>query len=127
MAVRKIEIKKSYEEVEIGDSIYQIPFDDDSLKKYESFSKEYYAAVKKLEKVNVNNASDKQLEQLELENERLTKQAIEMFLGEGTYSHIYEQAGRSVFVVAEIVFSLLEVVEEKFQDFQNRGKKYYTK
>ncbi|MDX6157123.1 phage tail assembly chaperone [Bacillus subtilis] len=127
MAVRKIEIKKSYEEVEIGDSIYKIPFDDDSLKKYESFSKEYYAAVKKLEKVNVNNASDKQLEQLELENERLTKQAIEMFLGEGTYSHIYEQAGRSVFVVAEIVFSLLEVVEEKFKDFQNRGKKYYTK
>lgn len=127
MAVRKIEIKKSYEEVEIGDSVYQIPFDDDSLKKYESFSKEYYTAVKKLEKVNVNNASDKQLEQLELENERLTKQAIEMFLGEGTYSHIYEQAGRSVFVVAEIVFSLLEVVEEKFQDFQNRGKKYYTK
>ncbi|MEC1682462.1 hypothetical protein [Bacillus mojavensis] len=127
MAVRKIEIKKSFEEVEIGDSIYQIPFDDDSLKKYESFSKEYYAAVKKLEKVNVNNASDKQLELLELENERLTKQAIEMFLGEGTYSHIYEQAGRSVFVVAEIVFSLLEVVEEKFQDFQNRGKKYYTK
>jgi hypothetical protein len=125
--VRKIEIKKAYEEVEIGNKIYRVDLGDDKVKEYQDFFNEYQKEAEKLEKTDVTKLSPLEQEEYRNRSKELTKRTFDVILGEGAFEEIYELTGRSSIVMFDIISQVMDIINERSNEFKEKAKEYYTK
>ncbi|MGG4042125.1 hypothetical protein [Bacillus smithii] len=125
--VRKIEIKKAYEEVEIGNKIYRVDLGDDKVKEYQDFFNEYQKEAEKLEKTDVTKLSPLEQDEYRKRSKELTKHTFDVILGEGAFEEIYELTGRSSIVMFDIISQVMDIINERSNEFKEKAKEYYTK
>jgi hypothetical protein len=99
-----IKIDKNYIPVKIGSLEFKFHLDDDYILKLEEYAKE----LKNIEDVE----SVKDVE--------LFKQAFDNLLGAGAGESIYEETGRSTFIMIDVFFQVLK--EVIFEVMAKRGK-----
>lgn len=125
MSVIKIQLDKPMQEFEIGGKVYEVYYDDESLKKYEKQTKSFYEKVQK--KLDLNKATEQQLEKYEKEQYCLLKETLEVFFGKGSFDEIYQASGKSLINLTKVVTVLVQWLGDK-TSFKNEDiKKYYTK
>lgn len=128
MTIKKFNFKKSYEEVEIAGEVYQIEFNDDKQKEYLRTIDRFHLESKRLHKIETKDMNTEEKEALYVEIQELTKETLEMFIGEGTYETVYEQAGRSTDNMIDVVMFVADVLDERMKrKRQDMKKKYVTK
>ncbi|WJQ02857.1 hypothetical protein QT236_12515 [Geobacillus stearothermophilus] len=125
--MRKFEFSKSYEEVEIHGTVYRVNFSDEVLSEYQKKIKKYYEEAKKLTEQDIESMSDDEQAAL-LERQRQNmKDLTEALLGEGTFDKLFEAAGRSTVVYAELLEFLTELFAEKAEKMKEDRRKKYVK
>jgi hypothetical protein len=125
--VRKIEIKKSYEEVEIGNKVYRVDLGDDKVKEYQDFFNDYQKEAEKLEKTDVTKLSPSEQDEYREQSKELTKRTFDVILGPGAFEEIYELTGRSSIVMFDIISQVMDIINERSNEFKEKAKEYYTK
>lgn len=125
MSVIKIELEKPVQEFEIGGKVYEVFYDDESLKKYEKQAKVFYDKTRK--EINLDEADESEVEAFENEMRELLKDTLECFFGGGSYQSIYEASGKSLINLAKVVQVLVKWMSGKLNLKQQDIKNYYTK
>ncbi|NNV07124.1 hypothetical protein ETC03_12105 [Geobacillus sp. MMMUD3] len=125
--MRKFEFSKAYEEVEINGKVYRIDFSDDVLGEYQKKIKQYYDESKELTEQDIASMSDDQQAELLAKQRQNMKSLTEALLGEGTFDELFEAAGRSTVVYAELLEFLTELFAEKAEKMKEDRRKKYVK
>ncbi|MBP1971578.1 hypothetical protein J2Z83_003729 [Virgibacillus natechei] len=124
--MKKFEVKKSYEEVDIEGDIYRIDLSDNKLK--EHILEGHNLKEKADEILNMPSGSSvEQIEQGLEEVKAVTKDATDNLLGEGAFDVIYPKTGESVNVMADTLFQVIDYLNEKREKDNESKKAKYTK
>ncbi|WP_017379738.1 hypothetical protein [Paenisporosarcina sp. TG-14] len=127
MTVKKFELKKSYEVIEIDGKKYQMELNDEALKSHRKMFNAMKVKMDALQTIDLESATEEEQDKLEVDSILAMKETIDQLLGEGSYDPIYESAGRSSYALAHLVYQLMEVVDAKFSDVQTKKKENYYK
>ncbi|WP_424475387.1 hypothetical protein [Oceanobacillus kimchii] len=127
--MRKFEFsKKSYEDIDVHGRVFRLHLDDDSIAKQQKQINEYY---------KITNDIKTDLEQLEVEKQHefideikgMTKELLNTFFDENdAFDFLYEESGRSMYNLTEIVEVIGEIIMERYEDLEERkGQSYLQK
>lgn len=123
--MRTFEFKKTYEEIKINDKTYKIEFNDDKINEYQKAFENFYFKSQEKQKIDINKLNKEEEKQFIEESVQLAKEALETLLGEGTYDILYEESGRSLINMVDLISFLADIVNEKTsQEKQKRVDKY---
>lgn len=125
MAVIKVDIEKPYDEFDIGGKVYNVYFDDESLRKYEKTLKEFRKETQTDK--DPLKMSEKQRSETEKKHRKAIKKAIDCFFGEGSYEEIYALTGKSMIMLARVVEALFNWLDGKLNHVKKKQLEYYTK
>ncbi|PJZ00384.1 hypothetical protein CPT06_11205 [Bacillus vallismortis] len=127
MSVIKINIDKPIQEFDIGGNIYEMPYDDESLQRYMSQMRKFHKRSVEFSKKPFEDMTEKEQTELEAAGREESKQALELFFGEGSYESIYEACGKSVFNLLNVIEAIGEFVQSKTNAMKQEKKNSYTK
>lgn len=122
----KIDVQKTYEEVEIADKVYRMYLNDESLREYDKVFKRFRKESAKMKDRDYSDMTEKEQKAAEKENYEIMFTVVEVLLGEGSFENVYADTGKSLIVMADIILQLMEVVGKRMQTFKKREKAYYT-
>ncbi|MFD5849704.1 hypothetical protein ACFWGC_05865 [Cytobacillus pseudoceanisediminis] len=122
----KIDVQKTYEEVEIADKVYRMYLNDESLREYDKVFKRFRKESAKMKDRDYSDMTEKEQKAAEKENYEIMFTVVEVLLGEGSFEKVYADTGKSLIVMADIILQLMEVVGKRMQTFKKREKAYYT-
>lgn len=125
--MRRFEFSKAYEEVEIAGKVYRIDFSDDTLSEYQKKIKQYYDESKNLTEQDISKMSEEEQAALLTKQRQNMKELTEAILGEGTFDELFEAAGRSTVVYAELLEFLTDLFAEKAEKMKEDKRKKYVK
>lgn len=121
----KIDVQKTYEEVEIIDSVYRLELNDESMKKYDKLFLKFRKESLKMSERDYSKMTEKERKAAEKENHTMMFEVTEALLGEGSFEKIYSETGRSLFIMADIIMQLMQVVDKRLSIFKEKEKAYY--
>lgn len=124
MSSIKINFEKPSQEFEINGKIYEVFYDDESLKKYEKVARRFFENVKT--NIDIEKISDSERDRLEKENIEEIKLAVEAFFGEGKYEEIYEASGKSLINMTTVISVVFDWIEGKLKVDRESAINYYT-
>jgi hypothetical protein len=122
----KIDVQKSYEEVDIAGDLYILDINDDKIKEYTSAFDNFQKESEKLSKKELESISKAEIDEFSKKNQELIEKLVDLMLGEGSFVKIYHKTGKSLMVMTDILVQLMEVVTNKIEKFKSKGKAYYT-
>lgn len=125
MSVIKIDLQKPVQEFEIDGKVYEVGYDDESLRAYEKQSKVFYEKAKT--NVDLTKLSDEEKKELETKQYQLLKETIEVFFGQGSYEEIYTATGKSLINMTKVITALFEWLQSKLGAINEQAKAYYTR
>lgn len=111
---KKINIIKSYEEVEIGDNTYRFSLKDEDLKKA----------------VNLTSNLSKEIKDVNDEDiiiSKLKEVMSTIFADEKAGDEIYDACDKSTWVLTNVFAQVFEVISEKAQEAKNNKFAQYIK
>ncbi|PFO79958.1 hypothetical protein COJ87_05955 [Bacillus cereus] len=113
--VFQFNFEKTYKEVDVAGKVYQVEFNDDALNKYQKALKRFEKSTKELQKFipDFENATDKEIDALTAKQKEITKDVVDVFLGEDAFEELYDIAGRSVGNLLSLVHYLNELYAEE--------------
>jgi hypothetical protein len=113
--MREFSFKSTVEEFKINGEVYSIDFADDKVKEYQKTFRAFYDKAMEMQKrIDAAKAGNGENEEKLLEETKaVVKGIIDVLLGANKFEIIYEQSGRSLMNVLELVSFLSDVVKEK--------------
>ena len=121
----KIDVQKTYEEVEILDSAYRLELNDESMKRYDKVFLKFRKESLKMSERDYSKMTSKEQKAAEKENHEMMFEVTEALLGEGSFEKIYSETGKSLLVMADIIMQLMQVVDKRLKVFKEKEKAYY--
>lgn len=122
----KFEFEKTYKEIDVAGTVYQVDFNDESITKYQKAFKRFDKEIKVVTDSisDYESATDEAIEEVANKQKEVVKDIVETFLGEGTFDSLYEKAGKSSTNLMGLVHYLngLYVEEEKKKADETRNK-----
>ncbi|PFW55873.1 hypothetical protein COL13_17870 [Bacillus cereus] len=122
----KFEFEKTYKEIDVAGTVYQVDFNDESITKYQKAFKRFDKEIKVVTDSisDYESATDEVIEEVANKQKEVVKDIVETFLGEGTFDSLYEKAGKSSANLMGLVHYLngLYVEEEKKKADETRNK-----
>ena len=128
MAIRKFEIKQTFEEIEIAGKTYRINFDDESIKRYQHdfvMLKKDYQSLMSIDEKSFST-EEEMLKHFE-DIKSAAKIAIESILGTDKFDQIYEDCGRSITNIYDLIWFLKDIVVEKQERNADVDRSKYIK
>jgi hypothetical protein len=122
----KIDVQKSYEEVDIGGDIYILDLNDDKIQEYIAAFDDFQKELEKLGKKDLESMSKAERDQFTKQNQELIEKLTDLMLGNGSFVKVYQKTGKSLMVMTDILVQLMGVVTDKVEKFKSKGKAYYT-
>lgn len=109
------EFKQTYKEINIAGETFRVNFDDDAMLAYQVAFKEYEKKVAEVQSLvkDYSTASIEELRAMADKQKEITKEALELFLGKGTFEGLYDKAGRSSMNMVGLIDMLMKMVEEE--------------
>ncbi|MDZ4533905.1 hypothetical protein ORM92_22725 [Bacillus cereus] len=125
--VFQFNFEKTYKEVDVAGKVYQVEFNDDALNKYQKALKRFEKSTKELQKVipDFENATDKEIDALTAKQKEITKDVVDVFLGEGAFEELYDIAGRSVGNLLSLVHYLNDLYAEEMIKKSDKAQSKY--
>lgn len=115
--MKKIALQKAVEEIEIGDEVFILDTSDTVLKKWQ---KEIGGLQTKLQALDGENGESS------LDEVRTVMiSAIDLILGKGSGSKVYEMTGKSTSVMMDVVFELAKHMTEKLKNMKSTAAADY--
>lgn len=122
----KFEFEKTYKEIDVAGTVYQVDFNDESITKYQKAFKRFDKEIKVVTDSisDYESATDEVIDEVSEKQKEVVKDIVETFLGEGTFDSLYEKAGKSSTNLMGLVHYLngLYVEEEKKKADETRNK-----
>lgn len=119
---------KAYDEIEIGDKVYNVYYDDESLDEYRKKAKKYHKKSNDYNKIDTSKLNEKEIDQYKQDVNLMAKDLIESFFGEGTFDEIFSYCGKSSVNLIGIVNQLFEWLNSKLNVSDSETlRKYKTK
>lgn len=126
--MRKFEFKKSYEEIEIAEKVYNVSLKDEDRKKYSQQLKKFYDLVNKVNKTDTDSLTLEGAQELEDEFKNITLETLDVLFGEKTGQELYKAAEEQTEELIPIVFAVAEIINERRQEkFSKYTKKKKVK
>lgn len=112
------EFKQSYKEVTIAGEIFQVKFDDESMLQYQIAFKAYAHKVAEAQGMvkDYEKATPEELISMSAKQIEIMREALELFLGKGTFDGLYDKAGRSSMNMVGLIDMLMKMVETELQE-----------
>lgn len=125
--MRSFEFKKSYEEIKINGEIYKVDFSDNKVLEYQKLFRSFYATSLELneEGKDINKTQDQEKEYFD-KSLKLVKDTLEGLLGENTFDKIYEQSGKSLINIVDLVTFLADTIQEKMTSLKDEKLEKYV-
>ncbi|MYW24985.1 hypothetical protein GTY48_15565 [Bacillus thuringiensis] len=118
--------EKTYKEIDVAGTLYQVEFNDEAITKYQKAFKRFDKEIKVVtDKISdYESATDEVIEETAKKQKEVVKDIVETFLGEGTFDSLYEKAGKSSTNLMGLVHYLngLYVEEERKKAEETRNK-----
>lgn len=127
MGTFKIDLKKSFEEIEIGERIFKMDTSDEKLKQYVSLYTKYMkeeARIKEKEEAIQTENAQEAFNDLHEEIKALLKETLDFMLEDGAFDYVYETTG-SINSVASVVVQLSTFISGKLNDSKQDNLDYY--
>ncbi|MBC1892421.1 hypothetical protein [Listeria booriae] len=105
----KININKNYKEFEIGDKLYKVFLDDDSIKKYQNL----VGLLKEHSEETIDDSI------------QILQQSFTALLGEGSFDEIYNVCGKSTYVMTDVFKQISAEIEKEIST--NLSENQYIK
>lgn len=122
----KFEFEKTYKEIDVAGTLYQVEFNDEAITKYQKAFKRFDKEIKVVTDSisDYESATDEVIEEVAKKQKEVVKDIVETFLGEGSFDSLYEKAGKSSTNLMGLVHYLngLYVEEEKKKADETRNK-----
>ncbi|MES5869187.1 hypothetical protein [Bacillus cereus group sp. RP32] len=122
----KFEFEKTYKEIDVAGTVYQVEFNDEAITKYQKAFKRFDKEIKVVTDSisDYESATDEVIEEVAKKQKEVVKDIVETFLGDGSFDSLYEKAGRSSTNLMGLVHYLngLYVEEEKKKADETRNK-----
>lgn len=122
----KIDVQKTYEEVDIAGTVYKVDLNDEKLKEYMKAFEEFREESEKLNKKDFHEMSEAEQKEATDKSNELMKKVSDLILGKGSFEKVYHDTGCSLMVMTHILVQLIEVVNNKMAAFKSKGAAYYT-
>ncbi|NUJ19280.1 hypothetical protein FKN04_22365 [Bacillus glycinifermentans] len=127
MAVIKIDLERPVQQFELGGKVFEVGYDDESLKKYEKVYLKMKNAYEKYEKLGLS-ATEKQMQESENKMRDLVTELIELYFGKGSFEHVYEASGKSILNVQKVATFVIKTLNEKgAADLKDKANHYLKK
>ncbi|VXB51537.1 conserved hypothetical protein [Exiguobacterium sp. 8H] len=95
MAIKKFELKKAYEDLQLGEKTYRLDLSDAAMQKYVQIPKLLEDFEKNNKKIDAYSATEEQVSERFNQQQQMMKQLIETCLGEEAYDSLFEECGGS--------------------------------
>lgn len=125
--VREFKFDKSYEEVKINDKVYQVEMNDDKILEYTKLFSDYDKEAKELGNLDTDKFDAAQTIDFMTRSRNLTGKVLDGILGEGSFETIYEESGKSLHNVGNLIVFLGEVIAEKSNKLREGNREKYLK
>jgi hypothetical protein len=122
----KINVQKSYEELDIAGVTYILDMNDEKMKGYVKAFHKYEKEAKKLAAKDFTDMTEAEQAEATDMNREIMEEILDLLLGEGSFAKIYRDTGKSLMVVAHIILQIMDVVGTRAETFKNQEKAYYT-
>lgn len=122
--MKSFDFKKSYEDIKINDREYRIDLSDDKVKEYRKAFVEFYdqSII-----INQENEKEKDEDKMLERTKEIVGKAIDTILGEGSFSILYIESGKSLINMVDLVSFLTEIIKDKTEEFQAKHADKYLK
>lgn len=121
----KIELQKTYEEFEVGGNVYRMDLHDDKVVYYLKSIRKFEVAHANI--IEKQNQDPENLEEVVEESKVLCKDAIELFLGAGTFDQIYLDVGKSLYNLLILLDAIKEVIEKNHGEVKKKTIEKYKR
>lgn len=122
----KFEFEKTYKEIDVAGTVYQVEFNDEAITKYQKAFKRFDKEIKVVTDSisDYEFATDESIEEVAKKQKEVVKDIVETFLGDGSFDSLYEKAGKSSTNLMGLVHYLngLYAEEEKKKADETRNK-----
>lgn len=122
----KFEFEKTYKEIDVAGTVYQVEFNDEAITKYQKAFKRFDKEIKVVTDSisDYESATDEVIEEVAKKQKEVVKDIVETFLGDGSFDSLYEKAGKSSANLMGLVHYLngIYVEEEKKKADETRNK-----
>lgn len=125
--MREFKFKKSYEEIKINEKVYRLDLADDKLTGYQSLFKKYYDKTQEMQKVDVAALDENESLEFINKSKEIVSVLLNAILGEGSFDVIYEESGRSLVNVSDLILYLMDVINERTNSVREDKHNQYLK
>lgn len=113
IVVREFKFKSTVEKLRINGNDYEIDFADDKIKQYQKELEQFYFKSKEVQEVDADNLSAEEQQKYLDKTKELATSIIDALLGEGAFEELYEESGKSLINMVDLIEFLTEVIGEK--------------
>lgn len=115
----KLTLERSVVELEIADMKFEVGLNDEELLEFQN---KYKQVAKEMEEIQKNRADDEDPTQMYADINKSFTSIYDSLLGEGAYEKLYAYNG-SVFALAELLFDILEAVNNEIANKTSASEK----
>lgn len=127
MAVFKIDLEVPKQEFEIGGKVFDVYYDDESLKKREQLYPKMKKNYEKFKGMGFTKLTEEEISQAEEAANEAMKELIEAYFGAENFDFIYQAGGKSVYNMIKVVDIVNSKLDEKMGSRKAEKAKNYIK
>lgn len=124
--MRKFEFKNSYEEIQVGDKVYQLSLKDEDRKQYSSQLEKLYTLLNTINATDTESLSNQQTDNMSEEFKVLTLETLDVLFGENAGEDLYKASDDQTEELLPLIFVVAEIIqerrEEKFNKYTRKKK-----
>ncbi|SEP56797.1 hypothetical protein SAMN05216232_0179 [Virgibacillus subterraneus] len=124
--MKQFGLNKAIEEVEIDGEKFEIDLSDNKRKAYVMEGYKLQKESEKLQNMSDDMTEDEMAKALD-EMKDITKSAMDNVLGDGAFDKIYPKTNNSISDTVDVLFQVIDYINEKEQERFEKKKAKYTK
>ena len=123
--MKQIQTQKAVEQVEIDGKPYDIDLSDEKKQQHFDYRQQLLDAAEKANQVDSEDTEAVKQGLADLKN--VTKEVTDGIMGDGVFDELYEKTGHSTEGVLDVMFQVIEYINERYQEKLKEKKKKYVK
>ena len=123
--MKQIQTQKAVEQVEIDGKPYDIDLSDEKKQQHFDYRQQLLDAAEKANQIDSEDTEAVKQGLADLKN--VTKEVTDGIMGDGVFDELYEKTGRSTEGVLDVMFQVIEYINERYQEKLKEKKKKYVK
>ena len=123
--MKQIQTQKAVEQVEIDGKPYDIDLSDEKKQQHFDYRQQLLDAAEKANQIDSEDTEAVKQGLADLKN--VTKEVTDGIMGDGVFDELYEKTGHSTEGVLDVMFQVIEYINERYQEKLKEKKKKYVK